>query len=62
MVENEMSPIFLELGKALFICQSLEVNLPAVPALPGTPVNSWFPDKLFANFLGYSKRHAAVNS
>ncbi len=26
-VENEMAPIFLELGKALFICQSLEVSL-----------------------------------
>jgi hypothetical protein len=27
IVENEMAPIFLELGKALFICQSLEVSL-----------------------------------
>jgi hypothetical protein len=25
--ESEMAPIFLELGKAVFICQSLEVNL-----------------------------------
>ena len=32
MVENEMSPIFLELGKALFICQSLEVNLRSLNA------------------------------
>ena len=37
-------------------------NKPAVPVLPGSPVNSWFPDKLFANFLGYSKGHASVNS
>jgi len=26
-VESEMAPIFLELGKAVFICQSLEVSL-----------------------------------
>ena len=27
IVESEMAPIFLELGKALFICQTLEVSL-----------------------------------
>ena len=27
IVESEMEPIFLELGKALFICQTLEVSL-----------------------------------
>jgi hypothetical protein len=34
----------------------------AVPVLRGSPVNTWFPDKLFANFSGYSKGHAAVNN
>ena len=34
----------------------------AVPVLPKSPVNSWFPDKLFANFSGYSKGNASVNS
>jgi len=32
LAENEMSPIFLELGKALFVCQSLEVNLRSLNA------------------------------
>jgi hypothetical protein len=30
--EDEMAPVFLELGKALFTCQSLEVNLRALNA------------------------------
>lgn len=32
IVESEMAPIFLELGKALFICQSLEVSLRSLNA------------------------------
>src|SRR5690242_2241661 len=32
IAENEMAPIFLELGKALFICQSLEVSLRSLNA------------------------------
>ena len=32
IVHNEMAPIFLELGKALFICQSLEVSLRSLNA------------------------------
>lgn len=32
IVENEMAPIFLELGKALFACQSLEVSLRSLNA------------------------------
>src|SRR5665647_2156359 len=32
IVNNEMAPIFLELGKALFICQSPEVSLRSLNA------------------------------
>jgi hypothetical protein len=32
LVEDEMAPILLELGKALFTCQSLEVNLRSLNA------------------------------
>ncbi len=32
IVETEMAPIFLELGKTLLICQSLEVNLRSLNA------------------------------
>ena len=32
IVKNEMAPIFLELGKALFVCQSLEVILRSLNA------------------------------
>lgn len=32
IVESEMAPIFLELGKALYTCQSLEVNLRSLNA------------------------------
>jgi hypothetical protein len=32
-IESEMAPIFLELGKALYVCQSLEVSLRSLNAL-----------------------------
>lgn len=32
IVESEMAPIFLELGKALLVCQSLEVSLRSLNA------------------------------